>query len=85
MASNRRDFPDAIASEYGLEIVDPDRFIINQWDLDSVGAMTALSKCVPDVESHNPTWKISPKLWSAAVFRQPLNAFVTPRTCSDPA
>ncbi|EON10854.1 hypothetical protein [Pandoraea sp. SD6-2] len=44
VTSNRRDFPDAIASEYGLEIVDPDRFIINQWDLDSVGAMTAFKQ-----------------------------------------
>lgn len=44
VTSNRRDFPDAIASEYGIEIVDPDRFIINQWDLDSLGAMTAFKQ-----------------------------------------
>ncbi|HGF4012464.1 PIN domain-containing protein [Burkholderia cenocepacia] len=44
VTSNRRDFPVAIASEYGIEIVDPDRFIINQWDLDSLGAMTAFKQ-----------------------------------------
>ncbi|VVE74057.1 PIN domain-containing protein [Pandoraea anapnoica] len=44
VTSNRRDFPNAIASEYGIEIVDPDRFIINQWDLDSIGAMAAFKQ-----------------------------------------
>ncbi len=26
---------------YGIEIVDPDRFIINQWDLDPIQAIAA--------------------------------------------
>ncbi|SDE52213.1 PIN domain-containing protein [Paraburkholderia lycopersici] len=44
VTANRRDFPAEIASEYGIEIVDPDRFIINQWDLDSLGAMGAFKQ-----------------------------------------
>jgi predicted nucleic acid-binding protein len=41
VTTNLRDFPVAIVSAYGIEVVDPDRFIINQWDLDPVTAMTA--------------------------------------------
>lgn len=41
VTANLRDFPSEIVSAYGMEVVDPDRFIINQWDLDPVTAMTA--------------------------------------------
>ncbi|VVE23402.1 PIN domain-containing protein [Pandoraea eparura] len=44
VTSNRRDFPNAVASEYGIEIIDPDRFIVNQWDLDSISAMAAFKQ-----------------------------------------
>jgi predicted nucleic acid-binding protein len=41
VTANLRDFPVGIVGAYGIEVVDPDRFIINQWDLDPVTAMTA--------------------------------------------
>ncbi|RKT98852.1 PIN domain-containing protein [Burkholderia sp. Nafp2/4-1b] len=41
VTANLRDFPSEIVSAYGIEVVDPDRFIINQWDLDPVTTMTA--------------------------------------------
>jgi predicted nucleic acid-binding protein len=41
VTANLRDFPAGIVGAYGIEVVDPDRFIINQWDLDPVTSMTA--------------------------------------------
>lgn len=41
VTSNLKDFPNAILAEFGIEAVDPDIFILNQWDLDPVGAITA--------------------------------------------
>lgn len=41
VTANLRDFPSDIVGAYGIEVVDPDRFIINQWDLDPIVAMTA--------------------------------------------
>jgi len=41
VTANLRDFPTAIVGAYGIEVVDPDRFIVNQWDLEPVTAMTA--------------------------------------------
>jgi predicted nucleic acid-binding protein len=41
VTANLRDFPVGVVGAYGIEVVDPDRFIINQWDLDPVTAMTA--------------------------------------------
>jgi predicted nucleic acid-binding protein len=41
VTANLRDFPAAVVGAYGIEVIDPDRFILNQWDLDPVTAMTA--------------------------------------------
>ena len=44
VTANLRDFPVEIVSAYGIEVVDPDRFVINQWDLDPLVAMTAFKR-----------------------------------------
>ena len=41
VTSNLKDFPEGILRSYGLEAIDPDTFIINQWDLDPVRVITA--------------------------------------------
>ncbi|HGL6718383.1 PIN domain-containing protein [Burkholderia contaminans] len=41
VTANLRDFPAEIVSPYGIEIIHPDRFIINQWDLDHIATMSA--------------------------------------------
>ena len=44
VTSNLKDFPSAILLEYGIEAIDPDTFIINQWDLDPVNAIAAFKR-----------------------------------------
>ncbi len=44
VTSNLRDFPNEILAGYGIEAVDPDTFIINQWDLDPVTALAAFKR-----------------------------------------
>ncbi len=44
VTSNLKDFPGAVLLEYGIEAIDPDTFIINQWDLDPVNAMAAFKR-----------------------------------------
>jgi hypothetical protein len=44
VTSNLKDFPSSVVMEYGIEIVDPDTFIINQWDLDPVNAIAAFKR-----------------------------------------
>lgn len=41
VTSNLRDFPFSALQPYGIEAIDPDTFILNQWDLDPVNAITA--------------------------------------------
>lgn len=41
VTANLKDFPGALLAPYGIEAVDPDRFIINQWDLDPIQAIAA--------------------------------------------
>jgi predicted nucleic acid-binding protein len=41
VTSNLRHFPDDAVRPYGVEVVDPDRFVVNQWDLDPLVAMAA--------------------------------------------
>jgi predicted nucleic acid-binding protein len=41
---NLRHFPDAAVGAYGIEVVDPDKFIINQWDLDQLAAVAAFKR-----------------------------------------
>ncbi len=44
VTANRRDFPASILASFGIELIDPDGFIIRQWDLDAVATMTAFKK-----------------------------------------
>jgi len=41
---NMRHFPDAVVAPYGIEVVDPEKFIINQWDLDQLAAVAAFKR-----------------------------------------
>jgi hypothetical protein len=34
VTTNLRHFPAAAVTAFGIEVVDPDKFIVNQWDLD---------------------------------------------------
>ena len=38
---NHQDFPPSIMAVHGIDILDPDEFIVNQWDLDNVPVMAA--------------------------------------------
>lgn len=44
VTENLRDFPPTIVNAYGIEVVNPDWFIINQWHLDSLATMTAFKQ-----------------------------------------
>lgn len=44
VTANLQDFPAAVLLEFGLEAIDPDTFIINQWDLDPVNAIAAFKR-----------------------------------------
>jgi len=44
VTSNLKDFPKKVLLEYGIEAVDPDAFILNQWDLDPVAAIAAFKR-----------------------------------------
>lgn len=44
VTSNLKDFPAAALDAYGIEAVDPDTFIINQWDLNPVQAILAFKR-----------------------------------------
>jgi len=44
VTSNLKDFPSTVLCEYGIEAVDPDSFIVNQWDLDPVNAIAAFKR-----------------------------------------
>jgi len=41
VTTNVKDFPKNVVQPYGIEIVHPDQFIINQWDLDELVAVAA--------------------------------------------
>jgi predicted nucleic acid-binding protein len=44
VTANLKDFPTKVLRGYGIEAVDPDTFIINQWDLDPVNAIAAFKR-----------------------------------------
>lgn len=44
VTSNLKDFPSSTLLEFGIEAIDPDTFIINQWDLDPVNAIAAFKR-----------------------------------------
>ena len=44
VTSNLKHFPPQVLADYGIEAIDPDTFIINQWDLDPVAAIAAFKR-----------------------------------------
>lgn len=44
VTSNLKDFPSVVLFRYGIEAVDPDTFVMNQWDLDPVTAIAAFKR-----------------------------------------
>jgi len=44
VTSNLKDFPVDVLRSYGLEAIDPDTFIVNQWDLDPGRVTTAFKQ-----------------------------------------
>lgn len=44
VTSNLKDFPSVVLLRYGIEAVDPDTFVMNQWDLDPVTAIAAFKR-----------------------------------------
>lgn len=44
VTANLQDFPAPVLIEFGLEAIDPDTFIINQWDLDPLRAVGAFKR-----------------------------------------
>lgn len=44
VTANMRDFPPDIIEPYGIEIIDPDRFIVAQWDLAPYVAVAAFKQ-----------------------------------------
>lgn len=44
VTSNLKDFPSSTLMNFGIEAIDPDTFIINQWDLDPVNAIAAFKR-----------------------------------------
>lgn len=44
VTANTRDFPSDVVTPYGIEVVDPDTFLVNQWDLDPLVAIAAFKR-----------------------------------------
>lgn len=44
VTSNLKDFPVPVLRQFGIEALDPDTFIINQWDLNPVQAIAAFKR-----------------------------------------
>jgi len=44
VTANLKDFPVSTLSTYGIEVVDPDTFIVSRWDLDPVNAISAFKR-----------------------------------------
>ncbi|MFD1557733.1 PIN domain-containing protein [Paraburkholderia silviterrae] len=44
VTTNLRDFPAEAVAAYGIDVVDPDRFIIHQWDLDTLVCIAAFKR-----------------------------------------
>jgi hypothetical protein len=44
VTTNLRHFPTTVVAPYQIEVVDPDRFILNQWDLDPLVAVAAFKR-----------------------------------------
>lgn len=44
VTANTRDFPGDVVTPYGIEVVDPDTFLVNQWDLDPLVAIAAFKR-----------------------------------------
>jgi hypothetical protein len=70
VTANLRDFPAEIVGSYGIEVIHPDRFIINQWDLDHIATMTAFKAM--RARLRNPT--ATPEAFAKALERNSLPA-----------
>ena len=44
LTRNRKHFPDALISPLGIEVIDPDNFIVNQWDPNPLAAIGAVKE-----------------------------------------
>ncbi|GLS98203.1 PIN domain-containing protein [Piscinibacter gummiphilus] len=44
VTSNLKHFPEAIVSRFGIEVIDPDRFLVHQWDLDAIAVIAAFKR-----------------------------------------
>jgi len=33
-----------VVSRFGIEVIDPDRFLVNQWDLDAIAVIAAFKR-----------------------------------------
>lgn len=44
VTTNLKHFPESVLFEFGVEAIDPDTFIVNQWDLDPVTAISAFKQ-----------------------------------------
>lgn len=44
VTANLKDFPAALVHPFGIEILHPDDFIINQWDLDELATVAAFKR-----------------------------------------
>lgn len=77
LTANPHDFPADIVGLCGMEVFHPDRFIVNQWDLDPPETMAAFERMRAQ---RKQTWrrlKISRMLWNATGFPRPHSVFGT--------
>jgi len=44
VTTNLKDFPSDATAEYGVEVIHPDQFMINQWDLDQLTAIATFKR-----------------------------------------
>ena len=44
VTTNLKDFPSEAIAEYGVEVIHPDQFMINQWDLDQLTAIATFKR-----------------------------------------
>lgn len=70
VTANLRDFPHAIIEPYGIEIIDPDRFIVAQWDLAPYAAVAAFKQ----VRARLRRPEMTPEAFAAAFERGGLPA-----------
>lgn len=70
VTSNLRHFPASLLSEFGIEAIDPDRFVVSQWDLDPANAVSAFRR----MRARRKSPSSSPKEFADALARGGLPA-----------